>query len=103
MAGSIAEGEGRAVGSPRSMDPDSQMQLFAHLAAATVNVLREPWDRRPGAIAHGNVVARDVGLDMAAAGWTPTVDNYLGRVPKARILEAVREAAARRKRNSSTT
>ena len=74
-----------------SMDPDSQMQLFAHLAAATVNVLREPWDRRPGAIAHGNVVARDVGLDMVAAGWTPTVDNYLGRVPKARILEAVRE------------
>ena len=73
------------------MDPDSQMQLFAHLAAATVNVLREPWDRRPGAIAHGNVVARDVGLDMVAAGWTPTVDNYLGRVPKARILEAVRE------------
>jgi ParB family chromosome partitioning protein len=74
-----------------SMDPDSQMQMFAHLAAATVNVLREPWDRRPGAIAHGNIVARDVGLDMVAAGWTPTVDNYLGRVPKARILEAVRE------------
>ena len=74
-----------------AMDPDSQMQLFAHLAAATVNVLREPWDRRPGAIAHGNVVARDVGLDMVAAGWTPMVDNYLGRVPKARILEAVRE------------
>jgi ParB family transcriptional regulator, chromosome partitioning protein len=74
-----------------SMDPDSQMQLFAHLAAATVNVLREPWDRRPGALGHGNVVARDVGLDMVAAGWTPTVDNYLGRVPKARILEAVRE------------
>ncbi len=73
------------------MDPDSQMQLFAHLAAATVNVLREPWDRRPGAIAHGNIVARDVGLDMVAAGWTPTVDNYLGRVTKARILEAVRE------------
>ena len=28
---------------------------------------------------------------MAAAGWAPTIDNYLGRVPKARILEAVRE------------
>ena len=26
---------------------------------------------------------------MAAASWSPTVDNYLGRVPKARILEAV--------------
>ena len=31
-------------------------------------------------------------LDMAAAGWRPTADNYLGRVPKVRILEAVREA-----------
>jgi ParB family chromosome partitioning protein len=29
---------------------------------------------------------------MSAAGWAPSVDNYLGRVPKARILEAVREA-----------
>ena len=29
---------------------------------------------------------------MAAAGWKPTVDNYLGRVTKPRILEAVREA-----------
>ena len=29
---------------------------------------------------------------MEAAGWRPTADNYLGRVPKARILEAVREA-----------
>ena len=31
-------------------------------------------------------------LDMAEAGWRPTVDNYLGRVTKSRILEAVREA-----------
>ena len=30
---------------------------------------------------------------MVAAGWVPTVENYLGRVTKARILEAVREAA----------
>ncbi|MGP8025797.1 MAG: hypothetical protein ACLPJJ_03650 [Acidocella sp.] len=29
---------------------------------------------------------------MVATGWTATVDNYLGRVSKARILEAVREA-----------
>ena len=29
---------------------------------------------------------------MAAAGWAPTVENYLGRVPKVRIIEAVREA-----------
>jgi ParB family chromosome partitioning protein len=29
---------------------------------------------------------------MVAAGWTATVDNYLGRVTKARILSAVGEA-----------
>jgi ParB family chromosome partitioning protein len=29
---------------------------------------------------------------MVAAGWKPTADNYLGRVTKPRILEAVREA-----------
>ncbi|MGH6843774.1 MAG: DNA-binding protein, partial [Methylocella sp.] len=52
----------------------------------------EPWNRRPDAFAHGDKLARAVDLDMTAAGWTPTVDNYLGRVPKARILEAVREA-----------
>jgi len=33
-----------------------------------------------------------VGLDVAAAGWSPTADNYFGRVTKARIVEAVREA-----------
>jgi ParB family chromosome partitioning protein len=29
---------------------------------------------------------------MVTAGWEPTVDNYLGRVTKARIVQAVREA-----------
>ena len=33
---------------------------------------------------------------MAQAGWRPTVENYLGRVPKRRILEAVREGAGER-------
>src|SRR5262249_18029377 len=35
---------------------------------------------------------RAVDLDMVEAGWRPTVDNYLGRVTKGRILEAVHEA-----------
>jgi ParB family chromosome partitioning protein len=73
-------------------DSDSQAALFAHCASLTVNVVKEPWNRRPDAFAHGDQLARAVGLDMAATGWKPTVDNYLGRVPKARILEAVREA-----------
>jgi len=31
---------------------------------------------------------------MVAAGWRPTVETYLGWVPKARILAAVREAVS---------
>ena len=75
-----------------AFDSDSQAALFAHCASLTVNVVKEPWNRRPGAFAHGDKLARAVSLDMAAAGWRPTADNYLGRVPKARILDAVREA-----------
>ncbi len=72
-------------------DYDSQAALFAHCAALTINVVKEPWNRRPDALAHGEHLARAVNLDMVAAGWKPTEENYLGRVPKARILEAVRE------------
>ena len=70
----------------------TELELFAHCASLTVNVTHEPFNRRPQAMAHGTVLAKAVGLDMAAAGWTPTADNYLGRVTKPRILEAVREA-----------
>src|SRR5207244_10788633 len=38
------------------------------------------------------MLARAVGLDLVQAGCRPTVDSYLGRVTKPRILEAVREA-----------
>ena len=37
-----------------------------------------------------------VDLDMAAAGWKPTVDNFLSRVTKARILQAVSQAKGQR-------
>jgi ParB family transcriptional regulator, chromosome partitioning protein len=75
-----------------ALDSDSQAALFAHCAALTINAVHEPWNRNPQRLGHADVLARAVSLDMAAAGWTPTVDNYLGRVPKARILEAVRQA-----------
>lgn len=42
-------------------------------------------------------MARATGLDMVeTCGWRPTVENYLGRVTKPRILEAVREGAGER-------
>ncbi len=75
-----------------AFDGDSRASLLAHCASLSVNAVHEPWNRNPRRIAHAGQVARAVGLDMVAAGWTPTVDNYLGRVTKARILEAVREA-----------
>jgi ParB family transcriptional regulator, chromosome partitioning protein len=75
-----------------AFDGDSRAALFAHCASLSVNAVHEPWSRNPRRLAHADTLARAVKLDMAAAGWSPTVDNYLGRVPKARILEAVREA-----------
>jgi ParB family chromosome partitioning protein len=75
-----------------SFDSDSQAALFAHCASLSVNAVHEPWIRSPRRLAHADKLARAMNLDMAAAGWSPTVDNYLGRVPKGRILEAVREA-----------
>ena len=75
-----------------SFDTDSRDALFAHCVSLTVNAVVESYNRRPKAVAHADRLAQAISLDLAAAGWTATVDNYLGRVSKARILEAVREA-----------
>jgi ParB family transcriptional regulator, chromosome partitioning protein len=75
-----------------AFDTDSRQVLFAHCVALSINGVHESWDRRPRALAHADRIAEAIGLDTAAAGWSPTVDNYLGRVTKARILQAVREA-----------
>ena len=74
------------------LDSDSRQALFAHCVGLTINATCQPYDRRPKAIAHADRLAEAVQLDMAEAGWHPTVATYLGRVTKARILEAVREA-----------
>ena len=73
------------------LDEDSRRRLFAHCAACAVNAVQETWNRRPRALAHAGQLAAALRLDMAGQ-WTPGADNYLGRVTKARILEAVREA-----------
>jgi ParB family chromosome partitioning protein len=85
-----------------ALDGGAQACLFAHCASFAVNALYEPANRfNQGRVTahgvrtrldHADVLARSVGLDMAQVGWRPTVDNYLGRVTKPRILEAVREA-----------
>ncbi len=85
-----------------AFDGKEQAALFAHCASSAVNALHEPANRYNGGhvsahsvrgrLDQADVLARAVGLDMVTAGWKPNVDNYLGRVTKPRILEAVREA-----------
>ena len=77
-------------------DGDSRQALFAHCVALTVNAVAEPYNRRPRALAHADRLAEALDLDMAAASWKPTIEGYLGRVTKGRILEAVREAKGAR-------
>jgi ParB family chromosome partitioning protein len=69
------------------------LDLLAHCASLTVNAVRAPFDRKPAAWAHADRLAQAVDLDMTGY-WTPTVASYLGRVTKARIGEAVREAVS---------
>jgi ParB family transcriptional regulator, chromosome partitioning protein len=75
-----------------AFDHDSRQSLFAHCVGLSVNAVSETYNRRPRAIAHADRLAQAVALDMAAVGWRPTVENYLSRVTKGRIIEAVREA-----------
>ncbi len=70
---------------------DDRSNLFAHCIAHGVNAVHEAYNRRPRALAHADRLAAAVDLDMAQA-WTPTAENFIGRVTKARIVEAVREA-----------
>lgn len=70
---------------------DSRVNLFTHCVSRTVYALCDARDRRPQALNHADDLVLALGLDLRVH-WTPTVTNYLGREPKARILEAVREA-----------
>lgn len=74
-----------------ALDAYACRALFAHCVALTANATVEAYNRRPRAIAHADRLAATLGLDMAAAGWKPTADAYLGRVTKARIVAAVAE------------
>ena len=88
------------------LDDGSRTDLLAHCVSFGVNALYEkpnPYSGM-GVSQHGldirlsqaDRLARSTGLDMVAVGWQPTVGNYLGRVTKPRIIEAVREGAGDR-------
>jgi ParB family chromosome partitioning protein len=74
------------------LDHASLMALLAHCASLTVNAVKLPWESsKRSAHETANKLATAVVLDMTAQ-WTPTVRAYLGRVTKAHIVAAVREA-----------
>jgi ParB family chromosome partitioning protein len=83
------------------LDGASRQSLLAHCVSFGVNALFERPNPYSGMglsqqglerrLREADRLARATGLDMVEAGWKPTVANYLGRVTKARILEAVRE------------
>jgi ParB family chromosome partitioning protein len=100
-AGDIPADDGALWDWLASLDDTSRMALLAHCVSYGVNALYEkpnPYGGN-GVSQHGldvrlgqaDRLARATGLDMVEVGWRPTVGNYLGRVTKPRILQAVRE------------
>lgn len=74
-----------------ALSAEGRSALFAHCVSQSLNAVHEAYNRRPKAMAHADLLATCLQLDMSAVGWRPTVETYLGRVTKARILQAVRE------------
>ncbi|MDH4989134.1 chromosome partitioning protein ParB [Aminobacter anthyllidis] len=90
-----------------ALDDSNRMDLLAHCVSYCVNAVNERANPYGGSgptphslncrLAGADRLARATGFDMVNdAHWRPTVDNYLGRVTKARILVAVREGAGER-------
>jgi ParB family chromosome partitioning protein len=75
-----------------SLGQEERRALLAQLVSMTVNAVIEP--RNPGRdrVRHADQLAEMLNLDCVQAGFTPTVENYLGRVTKAEIIAAVTEA-----------
>jgi ParB family chromosome partitioning protein len=68
---------------------DSQvLDLLAVCTACTINAVQGREAPQPIA----DAIAAAVGLDMSAF-WTATGESYLNSVPKAKVVEAVREGA----------
>jgi ParB family chromosome partitioning protein len=82
-----------------AQDDPTRLSLLAYCAARTVNAVRAPWVHEPKRLAQTDTLAQAVGLDMVDY-WAPTVDLYLGRVTKARIIEAVRDGVSERDADS---
>lgn len=85
-----------------TLDGTEQAKLLAHCTSLCVNAQAEIVPKYDNGrisahgvarrIAHSDVLARAVGLDLVAAGWRPTVEGYFRSVTKPRILADVADA-----------
>lgn len=86
-----------------ALDQESRLALLAHCVSYGITAVQErPSPYNSMGVTDATIrirlqqadrLARETRLDLVASGWQPTVSNYLGRVTKARILQAVREGA----------
>lgn len=85
-----------------ALDADDRAALLAHCVSTCVNAHAEIVPKHGGGhvsahsverrIAHSDILARAVGLDLVEAGWRPTVAGYFQGVSKARIVADVADA-----------
>jgi ParB family chromosome partitioning protein len=75
-------------------DSGIRLSLLAYCAACSVDAIRKPHQHGDAQLAHADQLATALSLDMAQ-WWQPTAGNYLGRVSKQRILEAIAEGVSR--------
>ena len=76
----------------QDQDTATLLGLLAVCVARTVKAGGRTWTTPDGSRCIAAQVATAAGLDMRQC-WTATKESYLGRVPKALILDAVREGA----------
>ncbi len=76
----------------RDQDAPALLDLLAVCVARAANAGGRTWTTPEGSRCVAAQVASAAGLDMRQC-WTATRESYLGRVPKALILDAVREGA----------
>lgn len=70
----------------------TRLDLLAYCAGQSVNTVRKRHERTDtDRLAHADRLATALGLDMTQ-WWQPTAESYFRHVPKASILETVREA-----------
>lgn len=74
-----------------AQDESVRTELFALCVGLSVNALNMPWERRTSVLQHADRLAEHIALDMRVY-WSATVESFFGKVTKAHILAAVREA-----------